>query len=409
MYYNYDLHELKEKITEEQIFELLEELGGEPIKQNNNIIVCKTICHCGDSHKLYFYFNSKLCHCYTGCSEPSFDIFELTRKVMSREHPKPREKSEWNLPEAIEYIAQKFGFSPKYDDFEEELVTKDDFTIIKNYDRIKWVARKFGYAPNIKDEENEISIKEDLTILSNYDRIKDINVNTQEVELKEYDDKVLKHLPHNITITPWLKEGITKEVMDDAGICYNPVSQAIVIPHYDINNRLIGIRERTLVEENAELYGKYRPAYIGGKLYNHPLSFNLYNLNNSKDNIRRYKKAFIFEGEKSTLLYRSYFGKENDISTAICGSSFIAYQCWLLINCGAEEIIVALDKQYKELGDDEHKKLVKNLKNIHKKYGAYVKISYLFDKGDLLDYKNSPTDKGVDVLLELYNNKFSIY
>jgi DNA primase len=293
---------------------------------------------------------------------------------MSREHPKSREKSEWSLPEAIEYIAQKFGFAPKYDDFKEELVTKNDFTIIKNYDRIK-----------------------------------DIDVKTQQVELKEYDSTILTHLPHKINILPWLEEGIKKEVMDDAGICYNPKSQAIVIPHYDINNRLIGIRERTLVEENAELYGKYRPAYIGGKLYNHPLSFNLYNLNNSKDNIRRYKKAFIFEGEKSTLLYRSYFGKENDISTAICGSSFIAYQCWLLINCGAEEIIVALDKQYKELGDDEHKKLVKNLKNIHKKYGAYVKISYLFDKEDLLDYKDSPTDKGVDVLLELYNNKFSIY
>ena len=49
-----------------------------------------------------------------------------------------------------------------------------------------------------------------------------------------------------------------------------------IIPHYDINNNLIGIRERTLIKEN-EVYGKYRPAYLNGKLYNHPLSFSLYN------------------------------------------------------------------------------------------------------------------------------------
>jgi hypothetical protein len=80
-----------------------------------------------------------------------------------------------------------------------------------------------------------------------------------------------------------------------------------------------------------------------------------------------------------------------------------------LINAGAEEIIICLDKQYQELGDKEHEKLVKNLKNIHKKYGRFVKISYMFDKEDLLGYKQSPIDNGRDVFLELYNNKFSIY
>ncbi|MGN1342929.1 MAG: hypothetical protein ACI4VL_07065 [Bacilli bacterium] len=38
------------------------------------------------------------------------------------------------------------------------------------------------------------------------------------------------------------------------------------------------------------------------------------------------KKAIVFEGEKSTLLYRSYFGIENDITVACCGSSLSSYQ-----------------------------------------------------------------------------------
>ena len=371
----YDKDAIKNSLTLEQIENILNDFEADP-DIRGDVIVSRTVCHnnCGcGSHKLYYYGNTNLFKCYTDCGGDAFDIFELTRKVMSREHPKQREESEWNLPEAIEYIAQKFGFAPIEEEFDLELATRDDFTIIKNYDRIK-----------------------------------EIDINTQEVELKEYDDAILHHLPHPI-ITPWLREGIDPEVIKEAEICFNPKSQAIVIPHRDVNNRLVGVRERTLVEENIELYGKYRPAYINGQMYNHPLSFNLYNFNHSKENIKRFKKAFVFEGEKSPLLYRSYFGDENDLSVAICGSSFIAYQCWLLINAGAEEIIICLDKQYQELGDKEHEKLVKNLKNIHKKYGRFVKISYMFDKGNLLDYKDSPIDKSKEVFLELYNNKFSIY
>ena len=121
------------------------------------------------------------------------------------------------------------------------------------------------------------------------------------------------------------------------------------------------------------------------------------------------KKVFVFEGEKSVLKYRSYFGEENDLAVAICGSSFINYQAWLLIQLGVEEIIIALDKQFKEPGDDEFKKLVKNLKNIHRKYGKYVKISYMFDKSGLLGYKDSPIDQSKEVFLELFKNRVNLY
>ena len=226
-------------------------------------------------------------------------------------------------------------------------------------------------------------------------------------ELKKYDDTILKNLPRPI-IDPWIKEGITQEAMDAHSICYDPKNCGIVIPHFDINGRLIGIRERTLIKEN-EIYGKYRPAYISKQLYNHPLSFNLYNLNMSKDVIKRNKKAFVFEGEKSCLLFSSYFGQENDMSVAICGSSFINYQAWLLINQGVEEIIICLDKQFQEPGDDEFKKLIKNLTSIHQKYGKYVNISYMFDKENLLGYKDSPIDKSKEVFLELYKKRVNLY
>ena len=372
MVYDYNKDEIKNNLDESQIMELLAEFGGEP-ELRGNVIVSKTVCHGGNSHKLYYYSNSCLFHCFTDCSE-SFDIFELTRKVMSREHPKPREDSAWNLPEAIDFI-----------------------------------ARKFGFAANVKIDESEMSIGKDLTVIEKYDRIKNIDIKTQEIELKEYDDTFLKHLPHNVIIQPWIDEGIKQEVMNNAGVCYDPKNAGIVIPHYDINNRLIGIRERTLIAENAELYGKYLPARINGIMYNHPLSFNLYNLNKSKDNIKRMGKAIVFESEKSCLKYKSYFGEENDISCGICGSSFIAYQFWLLISQGAKEIIVGLDHDFVDINSPEAKRIIKKLKDIHKKYGSYTQISFLWDKKNLLGYKSSPIDHGPEVFCKLFKERVNLY
>ena len=365
MVYDYDKDGIKNSLSIEQVNELVAELGGEPQIQGN-AIVARTICHGGDSRKLYYYDNTKLFTCYTGCEERTFDIFQLVLKVKEREL-----NQEWELPKAIEYVAQHFGFSPN------------------------------------ERDEGFTSTLEDWKILNNYERINNISKETQRVELKTYDDKILSNLPRPV-IQPWINEGITQEVMNHRNICYDPKNCGIVIPHYDMEGRLIGIRERTLIKEN-EVNGKYRPALLNRQLYNHPLSFNLYNLNNSKDNITRMKKAFVFEGEKSPMLYASYFGEENDISVACCGSSFIQYQAWLLISLGAEEIIICFDKQFKELGDDEHKKLVRNLKQIHKKYGKFVKISYLFDKENLLGYKSSPIDHGPEVFMELFRNRIDLY
>lgn len=369
--YDYDLNEIKENLTIDEVCGILEDFNAEP-EIHGDIIMARTIDHnyCTDfsaSKKLYYYDNSHLFVSWTAGSDP-FDIFQLVMIVKNRE-----EGLEWELPQAIQWVAQRIGLAPKSNKEERTLDSFNYFKLIQNYERIKGIENK-----------------------------------SKEVELKEYDDTILKNLP-SPTIIPWIKEGISKEEMQRRGIVYDPKNCGIVIPHRDICGRLVGIRERSLIEENAELYGKYRPAYLNGKMYNHPLSFNLYGLDLAKDNIRRTKRAFVFEGEKSPMIFSCMFGKENNIAVAVCGSSFIAYQAWLLINLGVEEIIVGLDKQFKEKGDDEFKKLTKNLTNIHHKYGNYTKISFLFDKWNLLNYKSSPIDEGKEKFMELYRNRVTLY
>ena len=72
---SYDKTEVRNFLTLENIFELLTDWGGEP-EYTDFGIICATICHNppGDgSRKLYFYENSGLFNCYTGCNG-TFDI-----------------------------------------------------------------------------------------------------------------------------------------------------------------------------------------------------------------------------------------------------------------------------------------------------------------------------------------------
>ena len=140
-------------------------------------------------------------------------------------------------------------------------------------------------------------------------------------------------------------------------------------------------------------------------MYNHPLGFALYNLNFSKENIRIIQKAVVFEGEKSCLKYASLFGIDNDISVAVCGSSLINYQVELLLSLGVKEIIVAFDKQFQEIGDEEWKKWTNKLKDIHKKYSPKCQISFMFDKSGDLDYKSSPIDHGAETFMKLFQER----
>jgi len=146
------------------------------------------------------------------------------------------------------------------------------------------------------------------------------------IVLKEYDDTILSRFNYDVKIRPWLDEGISQEVLNNAEIGYFPGADQITIPHFDKDGRFIGLRGRYLCEADCELYGKYRPVYTNGQLYNHPLGMNLYNFNNSRRNIPRVKKAIVFEGEKSVLKYQTYFGFDCDISAACCGSNLTAFQ-----------------------------------------------------------------------------------
>ena len=362
---NYDKSEIREQLNIEDIFQLLQEWGGDP-EYTNFGIISATICHNhpGEgSHKLYYYSNSNLLKCFTGC-DSTFDIFELVRKVA---------KIQWN----------------------------EDYDL---NDAVRWIAKRFGFSGRVENGDKSDDLA-DWKILANYDRIQEIEYSKNEIILKEYNDDILERFNYTAKIQPWLNEGINENAIAQARIGFYPGGDQITIPHFDKDGRFIGLRGRTLCKEEAELYGKYRPMKINKQLYNHPLGMNLYNLNFSKENIKSIQKAIVFEGEKSNLLYKSYFGLENDISVACCGSSLSSYQVQLLLEYGVKEIIIGFDKQFKELNTDESRQWREKLTKIYMKYKNDVNISFLWDKDNVLGYKDSPIDCGADKFLYLFKNR----
>ena len=361
----YDKLKIREALTSENIFDLIQEFGGDPTREVFGFL-SSTICHNppGEgSRKLYYYENTGLFKCFTGCDE-YFDPFQLVIKVAKIQWGK-----EFDLNDAVRWIAQRFGFSGDHENGPE-------------------------------DEQLD-----DWKYLANYERIQDIVLKDNSIILKEYENDILERFNYDVKISPWLREGITQAALDQAKIGFYPGADQITIPHFDENNRFIGLRGRTLCAEEGERFGKYRPMKINKILYNHPLGMNLYNFNNSKDTIKLMKKAIVFEGEKSTLLYQSYFGLENDISVACCGSSVSSYQIQKLIDIGAEEIIIAFDRQFQELGDEEFKHLKTNLIRLRDKYKNFVLISFIFDKNMITGYKSSPIDEGPEKFLQLFKNR----
>lgn len=334
-----DLKQLLSELPDERVVEIVQSLGADRYVDKGNYVIFPTICHNDVSEeasmKLYYYKENKAFHCYTDCGET------------------------FNLIGLFERRYQTLGYSYNF------------YT-----DIILRIIDTVGFAP--KEGFN-------VAYQSNMEKY---NLNKIEVHVPEIPSHILNVFIFYPT-EQWLKEGISESAMKIFNILHSPRQNKIIIPHYDENNRLIGIRGRALLEDDIEL-GKYRPVTIEGKLYNHPLGYNLYGLNLNAKNIAKQKTAIVFEGEKSILLFESIYGRDNNISVAVCGNSISRYQIDLLRQAGAEKIIIAFDNVAKQ----EKIKQLEKMNKMCDKYKYIIKIGYIMDFQNLLGEKDSPIDLG---------------
>lgn len=345
---------IKNNLTLEDVKLILNKLGARCNIENDKII-SQTICHNlpseENSYKLYYYDNNKMFHCYTGCDDPSFDIFELVRRAVYIQT-----NNELSFIQILHYVI--------------------DYTNID-------INKIYEIALNEKDID--------------YDKYLD---NENNNTIKTVECKQLDNLS-TLRIYFWEKEFITYETLKKFNVKYDGYRHKIIMPHYNENGELIGIRGRALIDEDIEK-GKYTPVIYDKIMYSHPLGYNLYGLNVNKENIEKYKIAIIVEGEKSVYQIDNYM---DNISVAVCGFNITQWQINKLSELGVEEIILAFDKEYYEVGDEKYWKFYNKVKKMTDKIKNYVKVSVIIDYNNLLDYKDSPSDKGKEIFLKLLDER----
>ena len=342
-----DLNELVNSLTNEQIIEIMTQLGADRFEETGNAIIFPTICHNHEasdaSMKLYYYPRTKTFHCYTDCG-CTFNIINMMKK--------------------------------RY-----ELLNVQ-------YDFFKDIVVRIGGKAGVKPKE---------TFYQPYHSIYEKENHEVDVKLPILNKGLLNAYTFYPT-TEWLEDGISEEIMKTYNILYSIQENKIIIPHYDVAGHLVGIRGRALNDEDIAL-GKYMPVKLEGVTYAHPLAYNLYGLNVVRENIRKYKTAIVAEGEKSPMQYGTMFGQDRNIVVAACGSTFHKYQLDLLLQCGAERVLIAFDKEGATWKEQEA--YYNKLKGICKKYKNYASMGFVYDNSNLLKLKQSPFDCGPEVATKL--------
>lgn len=363
-------------LTKEDIIKIVTTLGSaEPKKDSSGNLIFQTICHNipnpSNSWKLYYYHEpngehkGRIFHCYTSCGD-NFNIIEL---VIRANRVKGKTITWYK---ALKYVGQITG-------------------------KLSTIS-----AENLVEPERRIN---DFDWIN---KIKAVQKNKKSIPaLSEIDENVLEtfyYAPYD----EWLNDHISREALSRYEIGYYGLTNQIVIPHRDRDNRLIGIRGRYLDEEDIERIGKYVPLQINGKFLSHQLGSNLYGINVVQEKIKRCKKVMLVEAEKSCMQAYSYFGEDSFV-VATCGSSITLTQQKLLLQyLQVEEVLIGFDREYHAADSYEaeiyYNKLIKKIAPLV----PYAKVALVLDSKNRLPYKASPTDMGKAVLLELLDEKIII-
>lgn len=358
-----DKEQIKHNLSSEDIITILINLGSSYPKQDNEgNLIFQTVCHGGDSYKLYYYTESHMFHCYTHCSE-TFDVYELVLRAN-------RTKGiNLTFYEAVKYVVGITG---------NEIYTDGNSLITDGkIDDWNWL-NKFSHNKSHKPHS-----------------IAPISENVLDLFIKE-------------TPPDWTFEGITREAMIYYGIKYSPSRNAYIIPHrYWRTGELIGVRGRYLGQTELDAGMKYAPIQVEGKFLKHSLGMNFFGLFESMEAIKRFRKVMIVESEKSVLQNHVFFGN-NNFAIAICGSNLTDTQIKILLSLEIDEVILALDKEYTDpnsiVGQAYLAKLISKLSKLK----PYMRCSVIFDRQNLLGLKDSPTDRGKETLLKLLDDKITV-
>ncbi len=238
------------------------------------------------------------------------------------------------------------------------------------FDTVKYLHKLLRLPLTFKKQEEKKEVVDPLYI---FKKVKAKRKRQNVLDFRVLDESELQDFVPYVHID-FFKEGIMPWTVKKFGLAYSYRFKRNVIPlRYWLTGELLGFNMRTSVE-NYELFDIKKYFITPG----YPKQMNLFGLWENKETIQEKGYVIVYEAEKSVLKRDSL---NDSTGVAVSGHEISDEQVKILIglNC---EIIIAFDKDI----DIDH------IRHCCEKFYGIRKVSYIWDKYDLLGEKDSPAD-----------------
>lgn len=355
-----DVKKLISQLTLEMYETLFKELDIPMFSKSNKQYVLRTGCHNTNAHtaspKLYFYSDTKLFVCFSGCNA-TFNIVTLVMKRLALLG------QDGGFLNAINFILSTTGL-------DKSAVSR----INQKKHTYDW-QKDFGKFIRFKSGSSELAI---------------------------YDKNILHGL-FGIYPQEWIDEGISIESMEKYQIGYYERLNQTTIPIFNRDGELVGIRVRNWNPINN---AKYIPlTTLDGTCYKFSTNSVFYGINYNWTEIERTKTCFLGESEKMVLKLDSWFGRES-VALGMFGSNLGLRRRNELLKLGVERVVYVPDNDFEEYGSDEYREWEKGVQQFSKLFEGYARFEVVWDNiGGVLGYKENATDRDRETWDLLYENR----
>lgn len=265
-------------------------------------------------------------------------------------------------------------------------------------DACNWILEKTGLDPT--------KITKPLTNTHVYDWSeleRFVRVRKYGNQLPEYNRNIIDTLP---TLYPqaWIDEGISEETMAKYQIRYYGRCNQTVIPCFDSEARLIGVRVRNWDKDRVE-QAKYMPLItLDGQCYKFNTNHVFYGINYNKPEIERIGKVIIVESEKAVMKLDTYMGRHN-IALGMYGSNLGIQRRNQLIKMGVNTVSYVVDNDFIGQDDEFFEQWREKIQHFIKLWDGFCRIEIVWDNLGLLGPKENATDSTKEVWEQLWENR----
>lgn len=354
-----DVKKLKKSLSLAHHKQIMQALGIPAYSENKEQIIYfsgdKNKDALKGSPKLYFYKDSQIYFGYT--SSRSYDIISLVQTRLSLL------KQPCSFLDACQFILDTTNINPD------------------SISRVKKECHVYDW--------------------SNLERF--IKVRKYGNQLSEYNRNIIDTLPP-LYPQAWIDEGISEETMDKYQIRYYERCNQTVIPCFDDEARLVGVRVRNWDKDRVE-QAKYMPLVtLDGQCYKFNTNQVFYGINYNKPEIERTGKVIIVESEKAVMKLDTYMGRHN-IALGMYGSNLGIQRRNQLLKMGVNTVSYVVDNDFIGQDDEFFEQWREKIRHFIKLWDGFCRVEIVWDNLGLLGPKENATDRTKEVWEQLWENR----